>query len=89
MDLVSLETKAENDWIKARLVRDKVKYIWTSGRVCDFKGCERGDLQPTRVNGWFWTAELQKLASTNDRAQNDWSPTGGIHRPQPDNRVSL
>lgn len=87
MDLVSLETKAENEWIKERLVREKVKYIWTSGRLCDFKGCERADLQPLQVNGWFWTAELQKLAPTTDRQNNDWSPSGGIHRPQPDNRV--
>lgn len=88
MDLVSLETKEENEWIKQRIVRDKVKYIWTSGRLCDFKGCDRPDLQPLNVNGWFWTAELQKLAPTTQRAQNDWSPTGGINRPQPDNRVS-
>ena len=62
------------------------KYIWTSGRVCDFKGCDRPDLQPTSVNGWFWTAELQKLAPTTNREQNDWSENGGIGLPQPDNR---
>ena len=54
------------------------KYIWTSGRLCDFKGCDRPDLQPTSINGWFWTAELQKLAPTTDRRQNDWSENGGI-----------
>lgn len=64
----------------------QVKYIWTSGRQCDFRGCERPDLQPTNVNGWFWTAELQKLAPTTDRQQNDWSENGGIGQPQPDNR---
>lgn len=62
------------------------KYIWTSGRLCDFKGCDRPDLQPTSINGWFWTAELQKLAPTTDRRQNDWSENGGIGQPQPDNR---
>lgn len=56
---------------------DKVKYIWTSGRLCDFKGCDRPDLQPLHINGWFWTAELQKLAPTNERSQNDWSESGG------------
>ncbi|XP_018319615.1 uncharacterized protein LOC108733071 [Agrilus planipennis] len=86
MDLVSLETSAENEWIKERIVKDKVKYIWTSGRLCDFKGCDRPDLQPVSVNGWFWTAELQKLAPTTQRDQNDWSETGGIGKPQPDNR---
>jgi hypothetical protein len=54
-----------------------VKYIWTSGRLCDFKGCDRPDLQPININGWFWTAELKKLPPTNNRAQNDWSETGG------------
>jgi len=54
-----------------------VKYIWTSGRLCDFKGCDRPDLQPLHINGWFWTAELQKLAPTNERSQNDWSESGG------------
>uniref|UniRef100_A0A182U451 C-type lectin domain-containing protein n=1 Tax=Anopheles melas TaxID=34690 RepID=A0A182U451_9DIPT len=62
------------------------KYIWTSGRLCDFKGCDRPDLQPTNINGWFWTAELQKLAPTTVRNQNDWSEGGGIGKPQPDNR---
>lgn len=64
----------------------QVKYIWTSGRLCDFKGCDRPDLLPTSVNGWFWTAELQKLAPTTDRLQNDWSESGGLGLPQPDNR---
>ncbi|KAL7051018.1 hypothetical protein ACKWTF_004299 [Chironomus riparius] len=86
MDAVSVETSPENEWIKQRIVDGKQKYIWTSGRVCDFQGCDRADLQPTSINGWFWTAELQKLAPTTDRRQNDWSENGGIGQPQPDNR---
>ncbi|XP_059490613.1 uncharacterized protein LOC132205534 [Neocloeon triangulifer] len=86
MDLVSPDSKPENDFIKSRIVRDKVKYIWTSGRLCDFKGCDRPDLKPLNVNGWFWTAELKKLPPTTDRINNDWSPSGGLGRPQPDNR---
>lgn len=86
MDLVSLETSLENEWIKQRVVNENVKYIWTSGRLCDFKGCDRPDLQPTNINGWFWTATLQKLAPTSERSQGDWSPSGGIGLPQPDNR---
>jgi len=86
MDSVSLETSNENEWVKRQIVDGKVKYIWTSGRICDFKGCDRPDLQPTSINGWFWTAELQKLAPTTDRQQNDWSANGGIGQPQPDNR---
>ncbi|KAJ1528667.1 hypothetical protein ONE63_007061 [Megalurothrips usitatus] len=87
MDSISPETSVENEYIKKKLVDDKVKYIWTSGRLCDFKGCEeRVDLKPLNVNGWFWTAELKKLAPTTDRTQNDWGYSGGINKPQPDNR---
>ena len=64
----------------------QVKYIWTSGRLCDFKGCDRPDLQPLDVNGWFWTGLLTKLFPTTDRKNSDWSENGGIGRPQPDNR---
>lgn len=38
------------------------------------------------ISGWFWTAELQKIAPTTDRQQSDWSENGGIGQPQPDNR---
>ncbi|KAJ9583435.1 hypothetical protein L9F63_022221 [Diploptera punctata] len=85
MDLVSLETNSENEFIKKR----KVKYIWTSGRLCDFKGCDRPDLKPLPINGWFWTAELKKLAPSNNRVQNDWMVGAGIQIPQPDNREAM
>ncbi|XP_067013814.2 uncharacterized protein [Anabrus simplex] len=86
MDLVSLETQPENEYIKRKIVEGQQKYIWTSGRLCDFDGCNRPDLQPLHINGWFWTAELVKLPPTTDRIQNDWSHTGGTGMPQPDNR---
>lgn len=89
MDSVSLETSNENEWIKQRVAEAKIKYIWTSGRICDFKGCDRPDLQPLPINGWFWTAELQKLAPTTERFQGDWSPSGGVGQPQPDNREQI
>lgn len=38
------------------------------------------------MNLQFWTAELQKIAPTTDRSQGDWSPSGGINLPQPDDR---
>ncbi|ENN81657.1 hypothetical protein HUJ04_008139 [Dendroctonus ponderosae] len=86
MDAVSLETKAENDWIKDKIKNEYIEEIWTSGRLCDFKGCDRPDLLPVEVNGWFWTAIFQKLAPTTDRESNDWSFTGGNDVQQPDNR---
>lgn len=57
---------------------DKVRYIWTSGRLCDFDSkCDRPDLLPKSVNGWFWSSHKQRLAPTTDRRQNDWSSSGG------------
>ena len=32
------------------------RFIWTSGRKCNFGGCDGPELQPINVNGWFWSA---------------------------------
>ena len=34
-------------------------------RLCDFDGCDRPDLQPISVKGWFWTGSNKKIAPTN------------------------
>merc|ERR1719220_1633136 len=60
MDLVSLETPTENELIEKFLVDNDLPYIWTSGRLCNFKGCDREDLQPPTVNGWFWPGSGDK-----------------------------
>ena len=64
-------------------VSDDLDYIWTSGRLCDFPGCDRPDLQPVSVNGWFWTGSNKKIAPTNSTPATwdyqPWSPTGNIH----------
>ena len=44
-DLVSLEDPQEARMIEDAVARDNVKYIWTSGRKCDFDDCDRPDLQ--------------------------------------------
>ncbi|CAG9769164.1 unnamed protein product [Ceutorhynchus assimilis] len=89
MDAVSLDTKHENEWIKEKIKNENVAEIWTSGRICDFKGCDRPDLLPKDINGWFWTAIFKKMAPTTDREANDWSSTGGLGFQQPDNRESI
>ena len=39
---------------------------WTSGRLCDFDGCERAShMKPVNDRGWFWSANNKKLASTS------------------------
>jgi len=100
MDLVSIETPKENDLIKEVLIKRDVPYIWTSGRLCNFKGCEeREDLQPPSVAGWFWSGSGIRMAPTNSTPPfwpyQPWSYTG--HRsqfeerdiPQPDNAEFL
>lgn len=86
MDAVSLETPQENEFIKQRLARGNVRYIWTSGRKCNFAGCERQDLQPPNINGWFWSGSGAKIGPTTQRNTGDWSHTGGFGQAQPDNR---
>jgi len=91
MDLVSFERPGEYDQVKAAMT-SQVRDFWTSGRLCDFGNeCQRQDLLPSNINGWFWSA-LQtdrsgaaKMPATNNRhANNDWSHTGGRRVAQPD-----
>lgn len=63
-----------------------VRYIWSSGRKCNFAGCDRPDLQPPNVNGWFWSGSGAKIGPTTQRNTGDWSATGGFGQAQPDNR---
>ncbi|KAK4879998.1 hypothetical protein RN001_008144 [Aquatica leii] len=90
MDLVSIETQEENNMIFRLIQSNDVPYIWTSGRLCDFKGCEnRADLEPKNVYGWFWSANRAKISPTNQIPSgfgyNPWSRTGHKKQPQPDN----
>ncbi|KAK2719859.1 hypothetical protein QYM36_005362 [Artemia franciscana] len=89
MDAVSIETLQENEWVKQQMARGGVRYIWTSGRKCDFDGCTRQDLQPLIVNGWFWSGSGARIPPTNQRQLGDWSNTGLEGRPQPDNREEV
>ena len=63
------------------LISDDLAYIWTSGRLCNFKGCDRDDLQPVQVNGWFWSGSGVKMAPTNSTPPG-WSyqPWSGIEK---------
>ncbi|XP_040565861.1 uncharacterized protein slf isoform X1 [Lepeophtheirus salmonis] len=95
MDLISLESPTEHDLISDFIVEKELPYIWTSGRKCNFKGCEREDLQPVNVYGWFWSGSGVKMAPTNSTPPGwdfqPWSFTGhktsfaGKNIPQPDN----
>jgi len=66
--------------------KGNIRYIWTSGRKCNFNGCDRPDLVPANVNGWFWSGSGAKIGPTTQRNSGDWSHTGGFGQAQPDNR---
>ncbi|KAG5880918.1 hypothetical protein JTB14_035139 [Gonioctena quinquepunctata] len=89
MDLVSLETEEENNLIFGLIKKKNIPYIWTSGRLCDFKGCDRPDLEPKNILGWFWSANREKIKPTNSTPPGwsylPWSRTGHKKQPQPDN----
>ena len=77
MDSVSIQSKAEYDTIKSVLRKDVLRYIWTGGRKCNFNGCDRPDLSPNIVNGWFWAARRTRIPAKGKCNYCDWSHTGG------------
>jgi len=88
-DLVSLEDADEARAIENAVARDNVRYIWTSGRLCDFDGCDDASLQPKNINGWFWSGSNERMPATDTKiSQNypNWSHTGGLGTKQPDSR---
>merc|ERR1711874_237262 len=95
MDLVSIETPSEHNIIASFLTERDLPYTWTSGRLCNFKGCDREDLQPINVAGWFWSGSGVRIAPTNSTPPfwqfQPWSHTGHKSQffaqdiPQPDN----
>jgi len=85
MDLVSFETRQEYDWVKG-FIDGGVPFFWTSGRKCNFDGCDKPEFFPKLINGWFWSANQVKMPPTNGNEFNDWSHTGGNGVAQPDDR---
>ncbi|KAL1517058.1 hypothetical protein ABEB36_000872 [Hypothenemus hampei] len=77
MDLVSLETHAENMLIKEFLTSMGIEEIWTSGRLCNFPSCQY-------KNEWFWTASLKRIPAAHDFLISDWALEGPAR--QPDNK---
>ena len=51
MDLVSIETPQENKMIQELVAQRNLREVWTSGRLCNFKGCNKPHLQPRHING--------------------------------------
>ena len=51
MDLVSIETFEENMLVSKLVHQRGLRDVWTSGRLCNFKGCDAKHLQPKHING--------------------------------------
>ncbi|CAG0924333.1 unnamed protein product [Notodromas monacha] len=81
MDAVSIETQAEEEYVKSILIdawrQGRIEFIWTSGRLCDFPGCDRADLQPIRTNGWFWSGSGVGIPAIG-RGYTDWGMLSGF-----------
>lgn len=66
METVSFEDQEKFDFFKSYIEKQNISFIWTSGRLCDFDGCEgRWDLLPKRIKGWLWSANQIAIAPTN------------------------
>lgn len=96
MDLISIETYQEFKMVQDIVRKNNLHSLWTSGRLCNFKGCNKPHLQPRIINGWFWSGSSKTIASTNSTPpgwpSQPWSYTGYIGQflgdnpvPQPDN----
>merc|ERR1712029_1266848 len=63
MDLVSLETPTEHELIEKFIKDNDLPYVWSSGRLCNFKGCDRE------------TSSLQQLMDGSGLVQESkWHP---------------
>ena len=87
MDSISFNSRKEYEDIRDNVIKaEELDYIWTGGRKCNFKGCERPDLQPAIVNGWYWAPTGIRIRAKSECRICDWSHTGFFKQPQPDNR---
>ena len=101
MDLISIETYQEFKMVQDIINKHKIHSLWTSGRLCNFKGCDAPHLQPRSVRGWFWAGSGKVIPPTNSTPpgwpSQPWSRTGYIGQflgssnavPQPDNAEYL
>ena len=90
-----------------QMIKDIVKQynvhsLWTSGRLCNFKGCDKPHLLPKNINGWFWagSGKTTGISPTNTIPRGwpakPWSSSGyfgqflpGGQQPQPDDAEFL
>ena len=68
------------------MILDGELYAWTSGRLCDFDGCDDDpSLNPRRDNGWFWSGSGTRMSTKS--GMSNWGKRSfqrGVS--QPDDR---
>ena len=100
MDLISIEAYKEFNFLQDIIKQYNLHSVWTSGRLCNFKGCDQPHLKPKNIKGWFWSGSGVTIHATNSTPpawpRNPWSPTGYFgqflgpgKRPQPDDAEFL
>lgn len=66
METVTFEEQEKFDFFKDFITKSDIKFVWTSGRLCDFAGCEgRWDLLPKIKKGWLWSANQAAIHDTS------------------------
>ena len=72
MDMVSFETKAEQDFVEGLMKASNVEDVHNAGRLCDkeVEGCNAPRFKPLNINGWFWASTLRMMPPTNLRSNN-------------------
>ncbi|CAB4062850.1 unnamed protein product [Lepeophtheirus salmonis] len=98
METVSFESEREWSEVMENIIHSAkhtefISWIWTSGKLCDFDGCEKSFyVKPININGWFWSGTNTRMSSTtclphmNEKCFHRWSNTGMYGFAQPDNR---
>lgn len=73
METVSFNEEKKFDFFKKYIEKNNITFIWSSGRLCDFAGCEgRWDLLPKIIKAWLWTGIQVQLPETNKKPKGEF-----------------
>jgi hypothetical protein len=72
METVSFNEEKKFDFFKKYIEKNNITFFWSSGRLCDFAGCEgRWDLLPKIIKAWLWTGIQVQLDPTNVKPKGE------------------
>ena len=82
MDSISIETKAEKNWVKSLIKKEDLHYIWTGGRKCNFKGKLPQPFSTLRCNIFCFKAVTARTSSRLLRTVGTGLPPGRGSQPR-------